>query len=163
MTEAIDRLHRRGRIRNGALLALVAGGLALLCLRPVAASPPPLQEKPPAGGKEGEPKPGEKEDKEKEEHGGDLVFHVVSKTQKYSVLYSHERHLAEGIECEECHEKVFQKKLNGNKFKMADINRGQFCGVCHNAAPAAEVKHPAFAPKNHCSKCHTLRVREVDK
>ena len=141
-----------GRSRGALLAGALLVGLALLCLRPGATAAG--QEKPPAP----DAKLGEKTE---EEHGGDIVFQVVgSRLQKFSVLYSHEVHLAAKIECEECHEKTFKKKLNANKFKMADINRGQFCGTCHTATPTPEVKHAAFAPKNNCSKCHTLKLRE---
>jgi c(7)-type cytochrome triheme protein len=96
-----------------------------------------------------------------EKDGGEIVFQVVgSRMQKKSVLYSHEKHLATGLKCDDCHEKIFKKKLNANKFKMADVNRGEFCGTCHNEKPAADVKHPAFAPKGNCAKCHTLSVRD---
>jgi len=142
------------RARSVVLAGIVVGASALLCLRPssVAAG----QATPPAPGA----KPAEQAG-EKEEDGGDIVFQVVgSRMQKYSVLYRHDVHLAAGIKCEECHEKTFKKKLNGNQFKMADINRGQFCGTCHNAAPAADVLHKSFAPKNNCTKCHTLKLRE---
>lgn len=132
----------RGRVALLAVLAAICGIAALL--RPAAAS----QEKPPAAGAE------------PEEHGGDIVFKVTSKTQKYSVLYSHEEHLEAGIECDECHETLFKKELNGSKFKMADINRGQYCGACHTDTPAATVKHKAFAPKKNCTKCHDLRIHD---
>lgn len=132
-----------GRVALLAVLAAICGAAALL--RPAAAA---SQEKPPAAGAE------------PEEHGGDIVFKVTSKTQKYSVLYSHEEHVAAGIECDECHETLFKKELNGSKFKMADINRGQYCGACHTDTPAATVKHKAFAPKKNCTKCHDLKVHD---
>jgi len=136
---------RLGRGRVALLVVLAAtGGLAAL-LRPAAAS----QEKPPAAGAAAT-----------EEHGGDIVFKVTSKTQKYSVLYSHEKHLEAGVECDECHEKLFKKELNGSKFKMADINQGKFCGACHTETPAETVKHKAFAPKKNCAKCHDLKVHD---
>lgn len=141
--------HGRGRSGGPAFALLVlALGAGIACLRPLAVS---------AGAQEA---PAPAAPAEDEEHGGELVFHVVSKTQKYSVLYSHQLHVDAGIDCAECHEGVFQKKFNGNRFKMADINRGQYCGVCHTENPGADVKHPAFAPKKNCAKCHTLRIRE---
>ena len=148
MTDSLASPARSRFARIGLISIAAAAALAALLLRPVAASPA-AQGTP--------PKPAAAAD---EDHGGDLVFHVVSKTQKYSVLYSHQSHIDAGIECAECHESVFQKKLNSNQFKMADINRGKFCGVCHTETPAADVKHPAFAPKKNCQKCHTLRIRE---
>lgn len=136
---------RTGRVRLAlALSACVLGGGAVL-LRPASA----IQEAPAAGAAAAE-----------EEHGGDILFKVTSKTQKFSVLYSHEEHLEVGIECAECHDAVFKKELNANKFKMADINKGQFCGACHTDTPAATVKHKAFAPKKNCAKCHQVKVHD---
>jgi hypothetical protein len=43
---------------------------------------------------------------------------------------------------------------------MKDVNEGKFCGTCHNAKPAADVKHGSFAPKGNCNKCHHVRVRD---
>lgn len=104
---------------------------------------------------------------EKEEHGGDIVFHVLDKKQKYSVLYSHEKHLSAGCKCEECHgkgekdPKIFEKKIGANHFRMKDVNAGQFCGKCHNPSPGADVTHKAFPTKSpNCSKCHNVQVRE---
>jgi c(7)-type cytochrome triheme protein len=102
----------------------------------------------------------------KEEDGGNIVFHVLDKKQKYSVLYTHEKHLSAGCKCEECHgasekdPKIFQKQIGANHFRMKDVTAGKFCGTCHTASPAADVKHPAFAPKSNCSKCHNVQVRE---
>lgn len=140
--------HPRRR-RLGLLLVLLpALALGATLVRPVG----PVQEKEPS---------------KKEEDGGNIVFHVLDKKQKYSVLYTHEKHLAAGCKCEECHganekdpAKIFQKQIGANKFRMKDINQGQFCGKCHTASPGAEVKHAAFPPKSNCSKCHNVQVRE---
>ena len=142
-------MHRNGISRRLTRGLLVAGLLA-----PVAAALVLPQ------GKEPAPAPGGKED-----HGGDIVFQVVSKTQKYSVVYSHERHLAAGCKCDDCHsddakKRIFEKKLGANQFRMKDVNEGRFCGACHTAKPAPEVTHGAFAPKGNCAKCHSVRVRE---
>lgn len=145
-----DAPHARtpGLLRAGALLLVAVLAAAFATLRPAAAAPPGL------GAAQAVPAA------EEEEHGGDILFRVTSRTQKYSVLYSHESHVAAGIACDECHEKVFKKKLDANKFKMADVNKGLFCGACHNDAPAADVKHPAFAPKKNCKRCHDVLVHD---
>jgi c(7)-type cytochrome triheme protein len=142
-------MHRFASHRRRALLLVLLPVLALgaTLIRPAA----PAQEKEP--------------DK-KEEHGGDIVFHVLDKKRKYSVLYSHEKHLSAGCKCEECHGKaekdphIFEKKIGSNHFRMKDVNQGQFCGKCHNASPGADVTHKAFPPKSNCSKCHNVQVRE---
>jgi c(7)-type cytochrome triheme protein len=106
--------------------------------------------------------PPDEEEEEEEEDGGDLVFHVVSRSQPFSVLYSHEAHLEAGLECADCHDSIFKKEFNGNHFKMSDINKGKACGVCHNSSPAEGIE-PAFPPRKNCERCHTLRIREPEK
>lgn len=135
-----------GRARVVLLLVVMGAALSAVLLRPATAA---ATQEVPAAGVAAE-----------EEHGGDIVFKVTSKTQKFSVLYSHQRHIDAGIECEECHEKTFKKELNGSKFKMADINKGQYCGTCHTDSPADGVKHKAFPPKKNCLKCHSLKVHD---
>ncbi len=146
MSLASLRRPHLGRARAGLLLALAAVGCGALLLRPAAAT----QDGAKAAGAAAT----------EEEHGGDVLFKVTSKTQKYSVLYSHDDHIEAGIECAECHDTLFKKELNGTKFRMADINQGKFCGACHNDAPAPEVKHKAFAPKKNCTKCHDVKVHD---
>jgi c(7)-type cytochrome triheme protein len=150
-------MHRfvmtRGRARSLFVVLVAVFALAVLVVRPTASAQD--------GGKGGPPgKDQGKDPKEKEEHGGDIVFQVQDKKQKYSVLYSHEKHLSTGLKCDDCHEKVFQKKMGANKFRMKDITDGKFCGTCHTEKPAADVKHASFAPKKNCQKCHNVRVRE---
>jgi len=140
-------------------IPLVAGALGLAALlllantiseapRAAAAGPAPAMQDP-AGG-------------EDEKHGGEIVFRVESKSQKYSVLFSHEEHLAADLKCDNCHESIFKKEIEQNHFKMADINKGKACGVCHQAEPPAGVR-ASFPPKKNCDRCHTLRVRAPEK
>ncbi len=150
------KLAARVRVSSGRarLLALIA--VALLCsafaiVRPSETS---AQETPAPA-----PAPAAAE----EDHGGDILFRVTSKTQKYSVLYSHDAHVNAGIACDDCHEGLFKKKLDGVKFKMADINKGLYCGACHTDTPAEGVKHKAFAPKKNCAKCHDVKVHDSSK
>ncbi len=146
MSLASSRRPRLGRARAGLLLGLVALGGSALLLQPAAAT----QEGAPAAGAAAT----------EEEHGGDVLFKVTSKTQKFSVMYSHDDHIEAGIECAECHDTLFKKELNGTKFRMADINKGLFCGACHTDTPAPEVKHKAFAPKKNCTKCHDVKIHD---
>ena len=110
------------------------------------------------------------QDDEEEEDGGDIVFHVESRSMPQSVMFSHQAHIDAGCECTHCHEGIFKQEFEGNNFKMADINKGQACGICHNANPATEVADVAAFPpretsprKNNCPLCHTLRIREPMK
>ncbi len=149
MVTPVLRALSLGRARAALVVAVALGLIGLALLRPLSATPgqtpPAAPTAPPA---------------QEEENGGEIVFKVTHKIQKLSVVYSHEKHLAKGIQCEECHEKTFEKKLNANKFKMADINRGKYCGICHTDTPAADIKHAAFAPKKNCERCHTVKVHD---
>ena len=158
------KLDRSGGRSHFAIVGLLAVLFAAVLAIGSFASPAFQGTKPgPSGGQGGPPGgPGGQGGPGGEQDGGDIVFQVVgNRMQKKSVLYSHEEHLSHGLKCDDCHEKVFKKKLNANKFKMADINKGEFCGACHTEKPAeAMTTHKAFPPKGNCAKCHTLSVRE---
>ena len=66
------------------------------------------------------------------------------------VVYSHEKHLAKGEKCTDCHTKIFKMtKGQRSSFKMADMQNGQACGACHDGKAAFSVKEQA-----NCAKCH---------
>lgn len=66
------------------------------------------------------------------------------------VVFSHEKHLAPGGKCTDCHTKLFKMaKGKRSSFKMADLNNGQACGACHDGKKAFSVKEAA-----NCNKCH---------
>ncbi len=135
-------------------VSLSSMGTLLLLWILVAISSPGVRQEQPA--KPSEPAPKEDE----EEHGGNIVFYVQSRLQKHSVIFSHEKHLAADLKCDNCHETIFKKEFGANRFKMKDVNKGSFCGVCHQASPPAGV-HGSFEPKDNCEKCHTVRVRPL--
>ncbi|MFO0984726.1 MAG: c(7)-type cytochrome triheme domain-containing protein [Planctomycetota bacterium] len=83
-----------------------------------------------------------------------IVWVVKDKKQRYSALFRHDSHAAAGIQCEGCHDKIF-KKETGAKFSMKDVFDGKACGVCHNKAPAADVKG-SFQPLKNCTRCHSV-------
>ena len=66
------------------------------------------------------------------------------------VTFSHEKHLAKNPKCTDCHTQIF-KMAKGQRtaFKMADMEKGQACGTCHNGQVAFNVKDQA-----NCDKCH---------
>jgi len=66
------------------------------------------------------------------------------------VTYGHEKHAAKNPKCTDCHTKIF-KMAKGQRtaFKMADMEKGQACGTCHNGQAAFSVKEKAD-----CAKCH---------
>ncbi len=66
------------------------------------------------------------------------------------VTFSHEVHLAKGEKCTDCHTKIFKMtKGQRSTFKMADMEKGQACGTCHNGKAAFSLKDKA-----NCTKCH---------
>ena len=64
------------------------------------------------------------------------------------VTFDGKVHAEKGLKCTDCHTKIFPMK-KGPGFKMADINAGKGCGVCHNGEKAFKTSDP----KN-CTKCH---------
>ena len=64
------------------------------------------------------------------------------------VIFDGKAHADKGFKCTDCHTKIFpMKKTEG--IKMADMNAGKSCGVCHNGEKAFKTNDPA-----NCSKCH---------
>ncbi len=104
------------------------------------------------------------EPKEKEKHGGNIVFPVSKPTKeiKDHVLFSHEVHMAAGGDCQDCHGKIFskEKKIGVNAFTMKDILRGKACGSCHDGVAKTKAGAPVFAPTKNCARCHNVKWRK---
>jgi c(7)-type cytochrome triheme protein len=64
------------------------------------------------------------------------------------VILDGKAHAEKGLKCTDCHTKIYQMK-KGEGVKMADINAGKGCGVCHNGEKAFKTSDPAS-----CNKCH---------
>ncbi|MSM41311.1 MAG: cytochrome C [Geobacter sp.] len=52
--------------------------------------------------------------------------------------------------CENCHNKVFTTGVAARRYSMAQMERGQSCGVCHN-------DKDAFTAKANCTRCHPVK------
>jgi c(7)-type cytochrome triheme protein len=77
--------------------------------------------------------------------GGDITF---SMTGAADVTYSHEFHVMKaGLKCTDCHYKVFDTHVARKKMTMADMEKGLYCGACHDG-------QRAFTVKGNCDKCH---------
>lgn len=77
--------------------------------------------------------------------GGDILFRPAGVS---NVLYSHDTHAGKmGIKCRECHPAIFKMAEGYGKTTMADMEKGQSCGFCHNGKRAFDVK-------TGCPKCH---------
>jgi c(7)-type cytochrome triheme protein len=66
------------------------------------------------------------------------------------VRFPHRAH-TEWLDCSNCHDKPFIKKAGANRFNMADILSGEYCGRCHGAV--------AFPPTD-CLRCHSVEHHE---
>jgi len=79
--------------------------------------------------------------------GGDLTF---SPKNASPVVFSHEKHVnGKGLKCTGCHYQIFQMAQGSYKMEMSKINKGDFCGKCHNGQKCFDVKDA----KN-CNRCH---------
>jgi c(7)-type cytochrome triheme protein len=70
---------------------------------------------------------------------------VEWQTAMGKVTFKGDDHAGKGLKCSECHTKIFPYKKG--EMKMADINAGKYCGVCHDGKRA-------FKPAGNCAKCH---------
>lgn len=62
------------------------------------------------------------------------------------VLFPHSSH-TQWLDCSNCHDKIFVKKVDANPINMFAILSGQYCGQCHGAV--------AF-PLTECRRCHSV-------
>lgn len=63
------------------------------------------------------------------------------------VRFPHRSHTL-WLGCGNCHPAPFAAVAGGNQIRMADIFRGQFCGVCHDRV--------AFVTFYSCNRCHSV-------
>jgi c(7)-type cytochrome triheme protein len=62
------------------------------------------------------------------------------------VLFPHLPH-TEWLDCTNCHDQIFVKKVDANQINMFTILSGNHCGQCHGAV--------AF-PLTECNRCHSV-------
>ncbi len=66
------------------------------------------------------------------------------------VTFSHDKHHEKNPKCTSCHTKVFKmKKGTSGQITMAAMDKGEFCGACHNGKEAFATNDKAG-----CNKCH---------
>jgi len=63
------------------------------------------------------------------------------------VKFSHAKH-TEQMDCQGCHNGLFEKQANATTITMSAILTGDKCGVCHGKV--------AFPPTNNCMRCHSV-------
>jgi len=77
--------------------------------------------------------------------GGDIIFKIK---RAGDVTFSHDSHVSNaGLQCTDCHDSLYITKEKHRKVTMAQMQKGQSCGACHNAKKAFDVKA-------NCSNCH---------
>lgn len=62
------------------------------------------------------------------------------------VLFPHRPH-TEWLDCSNCHDKIFVRKVDANPINMFAILSGEYCGQCHGAV--------SF-PLTECNRCHSV-------
>ncbi len=67
---------------------------------------------------------------------------------KGKVMFDGKAHATKGLACKACHPALFKMK-KGAKMTMAEMDKGQFCGACHNGKDAFGTADPAK-----CGECH---------
>lgn len=64
-----------------------------------------------------------------------------------NVVFSHKFHTSV-FSCNQCHPGTFSMKKTKGKMTMEEINKGKYCGACHNGNIAS--------PASDCGKCHII-------
>ncbi len=70
------------------------------------------------------------------------------------VVFSGKEHAEKGYGCDDCHTKLFEKKKGSAAMTMAAMNKGEFCGACHDGKTAFGTEDKAK-----CNECHGKRHR----
>ena len=65
------------------------------------------------------------------------------------VVFDGKVHADKGLKCNDCHTKIFQMKKGSTKMTMAALNKGEFCGTCHNGTKAFKT-----SDASKCKTCH---------
>ncbi len=74
------------------------------------------------------------------------------------VIFEGAEHAEKGFKCESCHPALFQKKKGSAKMTMELLNKGEFCGACHNGKIAFST-----SDTRKCHECHKNKKKHHDK
>lgn len=82
---------------------------------------------------------------------GEGVFWFTDTGEQPPVRFNHFGHQAQNPDCRTCHDTLF-KMERGSTDMNSDLNseameKGKFCGACHNG-------ERAFSVKENCAACH---------
>jgi c(7)-type cytochrome triheme protein len=73
------------------------------------------------------------------------------------VTFEGDEHAEKGYSCDSCHPSLFQMKKGAAKITMDSLNKGQFCGACHNGKAAFSTGDP-----RKCHECHKTKKKHHD-
>jgi len=82
-------------------------------------------------------------------HRGLNPGRVTFKTEAGEAAFSHDIHV-KAYACAECHTKIFPYKAISLNTTMANMEKGNSCGACHNKGK------DAFPVQGDCEKCHKM-------
>jgi c(7)-type cytochrome triheme protein len=77
----------------------------------------------------------------------DLDIIMKNTAQMPFVKFPHQSHTA-WLDCSNCHDAIFVPKTGANAISMAQILRGESCGICHTTV--------AFTAMFACERCHNV-------
>jgi c(7)-type cytochrome triheme protein len=83
---------------------------------------------------------------DKEIHTDEVIKPLVKEMPE--IIFSHDKH-AVWNGCELCHPAIFSEKKSENKYTMAEIFQGKYCGTCHGKVSFSNLD---------CQRCHTKRI-----
>lgn len=70
------------------------------------------------------------------------------------VTFEGKEHAEKGYACDSCHPSLFQMKKGATKMTMDALNKGQFCGHCHNGKAAFST-----SDQKECHECHKSKKK----
>jgi c(7)-type cytochrome triheme protein len=86
------------------------------------------------------------ERRDKEMHNDEVMKTKIKEMPE--IIFSHDKH-AVWNGCELCHPVVFSENRDENKFTMAEIFEGKYCGTCHGKVSFSTLD---------CQRCHVKRI-----
>lgn len=85
---------------------------------------------------------------------GDVILDRKTKAMGFDpVVFPHWRHRI-NFRCSVCHEQIFEMKRGANAITMEKMNKGEFCGKCHNGKVAFNVEF------QNCARCHVPAAKK---
>jgi len=70
------------------------------------------------------------------------------------VTFEGDEHAEKGYKCDSCHPSLFQMKKGASRITMDSLNKGRFCGACHDGKVAFSTSNP-----QKCHECHKAKKK----